>query len=158
MGRSRVKKRQVYCIDTSSLIEAWERRYPRESFPSFWTKLEALIEAGQLISSQEVLAEIEKKADDLHAWSKQFSAIFLELSEEVQQTVADLLSRHERMVDSSKGKSAGDPWVVATAKVNGATVVTEEGRGPRKIPDVCAAEGVECLNILGLIRREGWTF
>lgn len=151
-------KTQLYCIDTSSLIEAWERRYPRENFPSFWAKLEGLVEAGRLISSQEVLAEIERKADSLYDWAKAHSDIFLELSEEVQTTVGDLLSRHEKMVDSSKGKSAGDPWVVATAKVNKAIVVTEEGRGPRKIPDVCAAEGIECVTVLGLIRREGWTF
>ena len=33
----------VYCIDTSSLIAAWQERYPIENFPSFWVKLEDLI-------------------------------------------------------------------------------------------------------------------
>lgn len=102
--------------------------------------------------------EIERKDDSLRDWAREHSAMFVELSEEVQSAVADILIRHEKMVDSSKGKNAGDPWVVATARVTNAIVVTEEGLGSRKIPAVCAAEGIECINVIELIRREGWKF
>jgi hypothetical protein len=42
----------VYCIDTSSLIAAWQERYPIENFPPFWAKVEALIDAGLSISAE----------------------------------------------------------------------------------------------------------
>jgi hypothetical protein len=41
---------KVYCIDTSSLIAAWQERYPLENFPSFWHKLDGLITDGRLVS------------------------------------------------------------------------------------------------------------
>lgn len=33
----------VYCVDTSSLIAAWQERYPIENFPNFWDRMDALI-------------------------------------------------------------------------------------------------------------------
>jgi hypothetical protein len=45
--------------------------------------------------------------------------------------------------------------------ISGSTVVTEEK--PRslvnpKIPDVCGALGVRCINMLELIREQGWIY
>lgn len=41
-------------------------------------------------------------------------------------------------------------------------VVTEELRSGNltkpKIPDVCDALGVPCLNLVGFVRAQGWTF
>jgi hypothetical protein len=41
---------RVYCIDTSSLIAAWQERYPIENFPRFWDKVDALIADERLIA------------------------------------------------------------------------------------------------------------
>ena len=60
----------VYCIDTSSLIAASQERYPIENFPSFWAKIEALIDADRLVAPIEVLHETAKRSDELHAWLK----------------------------------------------------------------------------------------
>ena len=45
----------TYCIDTSSLIAAWQERYTIENFPGFWVQMEALIMAGRLIAPVDVL-------------------------------------------------------------------------------------------------------
>ncbi len=37
-------------------------------------------------------------------------------------------------------------------------VVTEEGGGAQQIPAACLAFGVKCVNLVGLIQREGWKF
>ena len=50
--------------------------------------------------------------------------------------------------------------------VNGGTVVSQETsaaekRSPKQthfIPDVCRDLGVPCINLFGLMRREGWKF
>jgi hypothetical protein len=55
----------TYCIDTSSLIAAWQERYPIENFPAFWTKLEALIAEERLVAPIDVLHETKKRSDEL---------------------------------------------------------------------------------------------
>ena len=73
-----------YCIDTSALLGAWVRWYPPEMFPTLWDKVDALIENHRLISSEEVLQELERKeGDTLHAWAKQRHSIFLPLDQHV---------------------------------------------------------------------------
>ena len=47
-----------YVIDTSSLVAAKED-YPREHFEGLWERLEESIDKGILISSVEVLEELE---------------------------------------------------------------------------------------------------
>jgi hypothetical protein len=58
----------IYCIDTSSLIAAWQERYPIENFPAFWIKLEVLINEERLVAPIDVLLETKKRSDELHVW------------------------------------------------------------------------------------------
>ncbi|MGI8840280.1 MAG: DUF4411 family protein [Caulobacteraceae bacterium] len=63
----------------------------------------------------------------------------------------------------SKGKSGGDPFVIAQALVTHPyhTVITGELGGSAnspKIPFVCQAEGVPLINLLDLIDAEDWYF
>lgn len=59
------------------------------------------------------------------------------------------------------GRSGADPFVIALALCNDGVVVTDESpkhpSNPR-IPDACDALGVRCLNLVGFIREQGWTF
>lgn len=151
-----------YSIDTSSLIEAWHRRYPQDVFPALWSGLDDLISANRLQASDEVLVELRKKDDELHTWAKARPNLFQALDEPIQLAVAEILSVHPRLVNNQKGRSQADPFVIALARVRRFTVVTNEvalGSLDRpRIPDVCKAMGMECINILGLIRAERWTF
>ena len=58
--------------------------------------------------------------------------------------------------------SEGDPFVIATAQIHTAIVVTGERPSGKlskpKIPDVCQALGMRCIRILGLIQAEKWSF
>jgi hypothetical protein len=68
-----------------------------------------------------------------------------------------------RLVDTRRGKSGADPMVIALAasREPKLTVVTEEGHGSAKspkIPFVCASLGIRCINMLRLIRDQGWAF
>lgn len=68
-----------------------------------------------------------------------------------------------------KGTPVADPFVIACAKVNQATVVTEEGwqRGGKslvlkpnaaKIPNVCAHFKIPCIDLEEFMHQQGWTF
>jgi hypothetical protein len=152
----------IYCIDTSSLVDAWVRYYPPASFPSLWEKIEALIDAGTLISSEEVLRELERQEDELLAWAKQRNHLFQPVDEAVQKMTMEILNQCPKLVNINKHRSEGDPFVIATAQLYGAIVVTGEHPTNKinkpKIPDVCRLLNIPLINTLGLIQSEKWTF
>jgi len=148
-----------YCLDTNAFIEPWHRRYPIDVFPGFWDHLVELIDEGFVLSPDEVRREIEKLDDDLLAWlKKRCSGLFRPLDNRVQEALQDMYQRYEpsqRLVDSNKGRSIADPWVIAQAIADGAIVVTEETPGStkrQKIPDVCDGLNVEHMTVLEFIR------
>lgn len=151
----------IYCVDTSSLIAAWQERYPIENFPKFWDRVDGLIKEKRLISPIEVFLETKKRSDELHAWLKARKGdIFFELEGAVQRQAANVLAQFPRLVGERKLNTSADPFVIALALVQGVPVITEEkltgnDRKPQ-IPDVCVALGVECKNLLDMIRSEKW--
>lgn len=156
--------RVVYCIDSSSLIHASKRAYPLRRFPRLWTAIEDLIEADRLIISIEVYHELERKDDEVFAWAKERKdALCREIDDDVQDHVIRLMRTYPRLVDTKKGKSGGDPFVLAQALAAKPhlVVITEEKGGSEtspKIPFVCAREGLRCIDLLALIDAEDWSF
>ena len=150
----------TYCIDTSSLIAAWQERYPIENFPSFWTKVATLITEGRLIAPVDVLHEIAKRSDELHAWLKERRTMFRELDEAVQVEAAQILARFPRLVGEKKLRTSADPFVIALARVEGRYLVTDEkptGSPARpNIPDVCVELKITVMTLLQMIQSEKW--
>ena len=142
----------VYCVDTSGWLDGWERQYPPDVFPTLWTKIEELIDAEEIISSEEVYVELQKKADELHDWVKNRKQMLVPLTEEIQVIAAELLREYPRLVDTLRGRSKADPFVIATAMERGAIVVTGEpltGKMNKpRIPDVCQAKGINFLQMI----------
>lgn len=153
-----------YSIDSSSLIHAWWRAYPPENFASFWTRLDEMADAGIIVASVEVHNELKKKDDEIHDWCKKRSPNFcVEIDEAQQDHLAHILGTYPRLVDTVKGRSEGDPFVIALARSFGSPlcVISQEGPGKKnspKIPDVCLAERIQCLNLVDFIRAEAWRF
>lgn len=152
----------VYCIDTSALLDGWNRYYPPDILPSLWTNLEEMIASGELISPDEVLTELSQKDDAVHAWAKTNGSLFVPLDEDVQKATAEVLAQFPRLVGAMKDRSHGDAFVIGLARVRTATVVSgEKARGvvnrPR-IPMVCEHFGIRHLSLLELIREKGWRF
>ena len=135
-----------YSIDTSALIHAWRRAYPPKNFASFWAKLENLIDDGVIIASIEVINEINKKDDEIYSWcNNQPDSFCIEIDDDLQVNLAYIMGTYPRLVDTVKGRSGGDPFVIALARSHipkPLTVITQEGFGKKnspKIPDVCKA-------------------
>lgn len=157
---------QKYSIDASAILDAWVRYYPYDTFPSFWDRFKELAESGSGVATELVEHEISKKDDGCHKWFKQnnLSGFFIEFTEAVQNTVSDILQNpnYQRLVEDRKGTYGADPFVIALAKVKDLVVVTGERAtnniAKPKIPDVCNDMSIECINILDLMRREGWRF
>jgi hypothetical protein len=151
-----------YSIDTSSILDGWRRYYPPDVFPGLWDNLELLVQDGQLRATDEVRVELERKDDEVLAWAIKQSGLFIELDEEIQASVSQILAQFPKLLDTRSNRSGADPFVVALAKINGASVITGEratnSLDRPNIPDVCAALGIRSLSILELIREKTWRF
>jgi hypothetical protein len=105
--------------------------------------------------------ELERKDDELFKWCKERKVeMFVEIDNEVQREVARIMKAYPRLVDTVKGRSGADPFVIALASAADPKmiVVTEEHPGKVKIPDVCNAEKIDHCGLADLIEREDWKF
>jgi hypothetical protein len=154
----------TYSIDTSCLVHGWRRAYPPKRFAGLWARIDSLIGEGRLVASIEVYNELEKKDDDIFEWAKERKqALFREIDDDVQNAVIHIMQTYPKLVDTGKGKSGGDPFVIAQALASNPTltVVTQEQGGSAdkpRIPFVCKSEGITCIDLLLLIEAEDWTF
>lgn len=146
-----------YVIDTCSLTKM-RHTYPIDVFPTAWEKLSSLSESGTLISAEDVLEELKAFDDEILKWAQDQSNFFYPLDGHVQKLATRILTEHPGLLDLKKNKSSGDPFIVATAMYTGCILVTEEkfSNSPTrpKIPNVCKALGIECINLVEMFRRE----
>ncbi len=151
----------IYCIDTSSFLDAWRRSYHPDAFPSFWLKIDEAFDCGRLFSSEEVYKELGKKDDDLFNWAKSRKDMFLETEQEIWDVGTEIVGQFPKLLHNVKGRLNADAFVIAVAKLKGYTVVTEEDYGTAtkpKIPLICDAIGVNHMSLLELVLTEKWRF
>jgi hypothetical protein len=151
----------TYSVDSSALIHGWRRIYRPKNFGFVWERLSALIEEGRLRASIEVYNDLEKKDDELFKWCKERKeGLVVEIDDNIQQHVARIMAAYPRLVDTVKGRSGSDPFVIALAASTDPTmtVLTEEYAGKVRIPDVCNAEKINYCGLADLIEREDWRF
>jgi hypothetical protein len=151
----------VYSADSSALIHGWRRIYRPRNFGFVWEQLSVLIDEGRLKASIEVYNDLEKKDDELFKWCKERREnLVVDIDDAVQAQVVKIMKTYPRLVDTVKGRSGSDPFVIALAKSTtpAMTVVTEEYVGKMRIPDVCSAEKIDSCGLADLIERENWNF
>jgi hypothetical protein len=152
-----------YSLDSSALIDGFED-YPPQVFRTLWQRMHYLSLTGTLVASEEVLRDLEKKDDGPpYQWLKERPHMIMPIEEEIQLRMRAIMRSHPRLVNTQKGRSASDPWVIALAMANDGAVVSSEkhrtnNRQRPKIPDVCDALGIPHLRIADVFVRQGWDF
>lgn len=150
----------VYCIDTSTVIDAGERYYPIDIFPAFWEKLDVLITAGRLKAPQTLIDELSEKDDVWRQWVyDRKDAMIWPIDESIlaaMNVVMPVYASNTTNLDSVKG----DPFFIAASRAKGATLITSEKprKGGVKIPKVCDQVGVVWTPLLDVVRAEQWRF
>lgn len=137
--------------------------YAPEVFPQFWNKMDEGVSSGLIFSSKMVLEEVSKQDDDVFAWAKARDDMFHKLDQLTLNTAAEITRNFPKLINTSQEKDMADPFLIALAKVKDAVLVTQETplrNSPKrmKIPDVCEAMSVQCINILGMVKALGWRF
>lgn len=156
---------RIYCVDSSSLI-AMKRVYPRKSLGALWDLMETLADDGRLIAPHEVLREVSKVEDDLKAWAKKRSGIFVPIDNEQGEALKEIQKPFPTINDAAKEGPHADPWCVALSLVrkrNGDDVwlINEEKQTStksEKIPYVCDHFKIHWGRVLQVPALEGLTF
>jgi predicted nucleic acid-binding protein len=160
-------KPHIYCLDANVLIEAWQKYYSPELCPDYWDFLIDLGKDNTIFIPEEVYKEIVRTEDDLSKWLKNSNIPIREISERVIACLRKIYATnpiHRNLVDNIKGRSLADPWVIAHAINEEATVVTKEAKitalnsNRIKIPNVCDNMGVRCMNDFEFIAELGIKF
>ena len=149
----------IYCIDTSCLIAAWDERYPIDNFPNFWSLIDGAIEAAESSRRRPCMMKPRKIERPSRLAGRSQSDVFGAgradpARGESHSGKAPALGGRE------KQRFAADPFIIAAARLQSLTIVTEErptGSINRpNIPDVCGDYGISYINLLQLIRAEAW--
>ena len=165
-----------YLLDSDVLIAAKNLYYAFDICPGFWKSLLHYHAQDQVFSVDRVRSELlaGRKTEDLVQWVRNDvpEEFFLPVdTDEVARVYTDIMlwvQRHPNYFDQAKAKFAtgADGWLVASALVNGATVVTNEQPAPEsrrdvKLPDVCDEFKVSRQNTFAMLRALGarldWT-
>ena len=151
-----------YCLDTNFFIEGWNKYYSPDFCPSYWDVIDDLGKSGLLFVNQEVKKEIDRVDDSLTQWFKNKEYLVKPINDDVQKCLKEIYSKnpdHKYLANNTKSRSLADPWVIAHAMVENATVVTKEylseSQNPQKIkiPDVCNNMGVSWIDDFEFIRQ-----
>jgi hypothetical protein len=155
----------MHLFDTNS-FRVIGNYYP-DVFPSFWAEFNRTVGAGEIGSVREVQKELEVQnpIDHLLSWCDTNGGVFPPPSEEEMHAVAEIFSvEHFRQLIGEKqrlrGSPVADPFLVARARVIGATVVTEEALRPNaaKVPNVCQHFGIQFMDVRSFLQERGWRF
>jgi hypothetical protein len=155
----------IYVFDSNSLIDLFKHYYPSR-FPSLWEKFDALVRSENITSVREVSNEITQRDDRLSDWTKSNKTLFPISSPNELRIVADIFrishfQANIRKQERLQGRAVADPFVIAKAKIikNGC-VITQETlkKNAAKIPNICQAFDIPCLNLEGFMEKEGWEF
>ena len=157
----------MYSLDTSTLMDWQSRYYPRDVFPGLDQRIDRLIRDGQCRAVDLVREELGAiGTPDLRSWASKHNDLFVTLAPEVQVEAATIQATYPELMDPKGLHDSADAYVIALARLEKGIVVSQETsvnekQRPRQsyyIPDVCRSLGVPCVNLLGLMRRERWTF
>lgn len=119
-----------YVFDSGPLIWLF-RHYYKNRFPSLWKNFDSLVGNGRLLSVREVMNELLGQEDDLSRWVKENKSFFETPEPEELMFVMDIFKAKHfqtmiRKKERLQGKPVADPFIIAKAKIENATVVTTE--------------------------------
>lgn len=157
-------QKRTYSFDTNIYMDWQARHYPTDVFESLIVRIDELIGEGRCISPALVHEELDAVGTgELSAWADERKSIWVPNAEILAGALA-IQSRFPGFLDPKAEYEEADAYVIALAQQRDGIVVTSETpaaekRKPKRelfVPDVCRELGVPCINLLGLMRREGW--
>jgi len=159
MNMTEIRK---YILDANCFIEPWNKFYSYDFFDAFWDKfVKGCCDDKIVLIQEEIYDEIMKKSDGLNDWVKRHNFEIVKTDPEITRSATKIQNQFPGLVKEIQGRSLADPFVIALAQKEGATVVTMEDNGTEtkpKIPFVCDALKVKSINLFSFIKDQGVKF
>ncbi len=155
----------IYLFDT--VVFRMFGNYFPDRFPSFWDNLEKSVNNMEIISVKEVMNEIDIQATKqfVKRWVSEHKKIFFSPTNEEISFIRELFNiSHFRQIVGIKQRLQGfpvaDPYLIASAKIKGGCIVTEEKekKNAAKIPNLCKHYSVDCIDLEEFMKRNNWKF
>lgn len=145
----------LYLLDANVLIRAHVDYYPIDRIPRFWEWLVEQGQAGRVKMPEPIYQEIYNSPGLLGPWLRQShnkKAIILDEPIDARKAQHVTEIGYASDLDDVEQETIGkDPFLVASALGHTDRVVISKEvsrpskkRANRKVPDVCAALGIEC--------------
>ena len=144
------------------LIQAWQNYYSPDLCPDYWKILNQLGSQDIIFIPHIVSDEITRTHDDLAAWLKSSNIPVYKNDGQVTQCLKNIYTAnpdHKFLVSENKKHSLADPWVIAHAMNQNATVVTKEIKDAVikpvniKIPHVCDNMGIRWIDDFQMVKE-----
>lgn len=160
----------MYLLDSNVFIQAKNFYYGFDICPGFWDWMDRAVSACDARSIETVYDELADGNDELAKWIKdrKGDSRFLMVTDLATQTVFREIAAYVQRGPYQAGAKAqflakADPWLVAKAKVIGATLVTHEkpsvdAKRRVPLPNICDAFGVPYTDIFTLLRNQTASF
>lgn len=163
--------KEKFLIDSNSLITPYKMYYPFDFARKFWDQLFEKIKNQDVFLLDLVKEELIIGDDDLSKWVASIDSqliidrrdprILVNYSDVLAHLQTSGLYQEKALATWSQAHIA-DPWLIATARTYGLTVITLEKPkgglnvqnkvGSAKIPDVCNVFDVQCKDLFYMMR------
>ena len=146
------------------MVDGRRRYYPPTVFPGLWENIEELIDAGGLFAPEEVLVDLQRQDDEVHAWARTQARLFVPLDDDIQIATGEILAVYNEWIPEDRSKNVADAFVVALARARGCPVVSGEHWSDSpypsrvRIPNVCDGLGVRHMSFLEMVQDLRWAF
>jgi hypothetical protein len=150
-----------YIIDTNVLID-FNDSLPMDVYITQWKMIGENIENGKIIICEAVFGEI-KKSVELKQWLEKYKKLIEPCySDKVLIEAKVIINNYPKLIEINNPSDQSDPYVIALAKLNSFTVLTNEkysvGGKKTRIPFICKEMSIKCINTHEFYRTENWKF
>lgn len=156
-------------VDASSIVYGWDN-YPITQFPALWDWVAEQIAEHQLSISRIAYDEVAIVSPECADWLRQRDILRKDVTNEVIGAAMAIKGQLGIQNDNfhPNGVGENDIFIIATAKVSGAQLISDENKQttlppslPRyKIPAVCALQtvAVSCISFVEYIKQSNRRF
>jgi hypothetical protein len=123
--------------------------------------------SGKIISVKEALLELRQRDHKpyFNSWINDNKSIFKAPKAEEMSFVREMFEREQyrqliALKNILEGAPVADPFIIASAKIKGGIVVTEEKykKNGVKIPNICGYYKIECIDMEEFLDRNQMTY
>ena len=156
-------------VDASSIVYGWDN-YPIHQFPALWDWVAEQIIERWLSISRVAFDEVTTVSPECADWLRENDILRKDVTNEIIITAVEIKNQLGIQNDNfhPKGVGENDILIIATAKVAGVELISDESRQttlppalPRyKMPAVCALPNVAvpCISFIDYIKQSNRRF